>query len=65
MIMAEGRPVPIILLNGTIYPSWKVQCRMALIREGLSGIVAGTEKAPDTTNADKLAKFLGGGAIAL
>ena len=63
--MAEGRPVQIIPLNCTNYPSWKVQCRMALIREGLRGIVAGTEKAPDATDADKLAKFLGGGAIAL
>ena len=49
----------IIPLNGTNYPSWKVQCRMALIREGLWGIVAGTEKAPDTSDADKLAKFKG------
>ena len=57
--MAEGRPVSIVPLNGTNYPSWKVQCRMALIREGLWGIVAGTEKAPDAANADKLAKFKG------
>ena len=56
MIMAEGRPVQIIPLNGTNYLSWKGQCRMALIREGLWGIVAGTEKA---TDADKLAKFRG------
>ena len=45
----------IIPLNGTNYPSWKVQCRMALIRESLWGIVAGTEKAPDA--ADMPAKF--------
>ena len=33
---------------------------MALVREGLWGIVAGTEKAPDaTTEADKHAKFMG------
>ena len=50
--MAEGRPVSIIPLNDTIYPSWKVQCRMALIREG-------TEKTSDTSDADKLAKFKG------
>ena len=55
--MAEGRSVSIIPLNGTNYPSWKVQCRMALIREGLWDIVTGTEKAPDGTDADKLAKF--------
>ena len=55
--MAEGRPVSIIPLNGTNYPTWKVQCRMALIREGLWGIAAGTEKAPDASDAGKLAKF--------
>ena len=55
--MAEGRSVSIIPLNGINYPSWKVQCRMALIREGLWDIVTGTEKAPDGTDADKLAKF--------
>jgi len=58
--MAEGgKSVSIVPLNGTNYPSWKVQCRMALIREGLWGIVAGTEERPDvTTNADKHAKFV-------
>ena len=31
---------------------------MALIREGLWGIVSGTEERPDGTDADKLAKYL-------
>ena len=57
--MAEGKTVSITALNGTNYPSWKVQCRMALMREGLWGMVAGTEKAPDeTTEAEKYAKFM-------
>ena len=57
--MAEGRTVSVRPLNGTNYPSWKVQCRMALIREGLWGIVAGTEESPDReTEADKYAKFM-------
>ena len=55
--MAEGgKVVSIVPLKGTNYPSWKLQCKMALVREGLWGIVAGTEprKAPDaTTEADK------------
>ena len=59
--MAEGgKAVSIVPLKGTNYPSWKLQCKMALVREGLWGIVAGTEKAPDaTTEADKHAKFMG------
>jgi hypothetical protein len=59
--MAEGgKAVSIVPLKGTNYPNWKLQCKMALVREGLWGIVAGTEKAPDaTTEADKHAKFMG------
>ena len=57
--MAERKTVSITALNGTNYPSWKVQCRMALMREGLWGMVAGTEKAPDeTTETEKYAKFM-------
>ena len=48
--MAEGgKAMSIVPLKGTNYPSWKFQCKMALVREGLWGIVAGTEKAQDTT----------------
>ena len=45
--MAESKAVSIIPLNGTNYPSWKVQCKMALVREGLWDIVANTEAPPD------------------
>ena len=59
-MMAEGKTVSIIPLNGKNYPSWRVQCRMALMREGLWGIVAGTEQALDeTAGADERAKFFG------
>ena len=59
--MAEGgKAVSIIPLKGTNYPSWKLQHKMILVREGLWGIVAGTEKAPDTTTeVDKHAKYMG------
>ena len=56
---SEGKHVSIVALNGTNYPTWKVQCRMALIREGLWGIVAETEVCPDvSTEADKHAKYM-------
>ena len=45
----------IVALNGANYSTWKVQCRMALIREGLWGIVAGTEACPDEAEAEKYA----------
>ncbi len=54
--MAEEKAVMIAPLKGSNYPSWKVQCKMALIKEGLWGIVDGTEIALDATSkADKYA----------
>ena len=45
--MAESTTkVTIVPLKGENYPTWKVQCRMALVRDGLWGIVSGTETAP-------------------
>ena len=55
---SEGKHISIVALNGTNYPTWKVQCRMALIREGLWGIVSETEECPDRAEADKHAKFM-------
>ena len=52
---SEGKHISIVALN---YPTWKVQCRMALIREGLWGIVSETEECPDRAEADKHAKFM-------
>ena len=54
----EMKTVAIVPLRGANYPMWKVQCRMALIREGLWGIVAGTETAPEEAEADRRSKFL-------
>ena len=44
--MAESKTTAIVPLNGANYPTWKVQCRMALVRDGLWGIVSGTETVP-------------------
>ena len=51
--------VSVTPLNGTNYPSWKVQCGMVLVREGLWGIVAGTEEPPDpAADAGRYAKYV-------
>ena len=50
--------VSVVPLNGSNYATWKVQCKMALIKEGLWKIVEGTETAPDVA-ADGYAKFVG------
>jgi hypothetical protein len=53
--MAELRSA-VVPLKGNNYATWKVQCRMALIKEGYWGIVNKTETAPD--GADGRQKFM-------
>ena len=55
--MAEIKTV-IVPLNGRNYPMWKVQCRMALMKESLWGIISGTEEKPGEDNADLRRKFM-------
>ncbi len=50
--------VSIAPLNGKNYPTWKIQCRMALMKDGLWGIVSGTEVAPDEGNAEAFVKYM-------
>ncbi len=54
----EMKTAAIVSLKGANYATWKIQCRMALIREGLWGIVTGTETAPEEAEADRRSKFL-------
>ena len=56
--MAEMKTVSIVPLNGSNYPTWKVQCKMALMKDRVWTIVSGTERAPDAADADKHAKFV-------
>ena len=51
------KTVAIVPMNGRNYPTWKVQCRMALVRDGLWGIVSGSETAPSGEDTDHLSKF--------
>ena len=44
-------------LKGSNYATWKVQCRMALIKEGLWGIVNGTESISEDASNDEKNKF--------
>ena len=56
--MAESiRTVAVTPLNGSNYATWKVQCKMALMKDGLWSIVAGTEVAPRETD-DGYKKFV-------
>ena len=53
---AETTKILIKLLNGPNYATWKVQCEMALIKEGLRNIVTGNENTPE--NQEEQAKYL-------
>ena len=44
----ETKLVNFVLLNGTNYATWKVQCKMALIRDGVWNIFNGTEIVSDS-----------------
>ncbi len=54
--MADSRTMTVVPLKGANYPTWKIQCRMALMKEGLWRIVTGEETAPGGTEAER-AKF--------
>lgn len=53
----ELKSIGIIPLNGSNYPTWKLQCRMALMRDGVWNIVDGSEKSPEDGHRSVLAKF--------
>ena len=55
--MVESKTVMIDPLNRSNYPTWKVQCRMALMKDGLWGIVNATE-TPEEDDVDKYIKFV-------
>jgi len=55
----EAKSVSVMLLNGANYATWKIQCRMVLIRDGLWSLVNGTDEAPNKdTHAENYAKFM-------
>ena len=56
--MAESKiATAVVPLNGTNYPTWKIQCKMVLMKEGLWKIVTGEEVAPTGQNAAEQSKF--------
>ena len=57
--MAEVKTVSIAPLNGSNYPTWKLQCKMALMKDGLWTIVDGTESPPTEHETDRYRKFVG------
>ena len=48
----------VVPLNGKNYPTWKVQCRMALVKDSLWGIVIETEDTPNVDQAEAHRKFM-------
>ena len=56
--MAESKSVTVVPLTGSNYPTWKIQCQMVQLKEGLWSIVSGNEIAPPETEAEGHAKFV-------
>ena len=56
--MAEVKTVSVIPLNGKNYPTWKLQCRMVLVKDGLWEIVSEKEADPGREQADAHKKFM-------
>lgn len=55
---SEIRTVAVQPLKGSNYPTWKIQCQMTLMKDGLWTIVNGTETVPDGDGmAEARAKF--------
>ena len=54
--MAESKTVAVVPLNSSNYSTWKIQCKVALIKDSLWGIVNWTETAP-TEGAEQQTKL--------
>ena len=54
--ISEAKTV-IVPLTGAKYCTWKVQCKMSLMHDGLWGIVSRTETSPET-GTERHAKFI-------
>lgn len=50
---SESKTVTVVPLNNSNYPTWKVQCQMALMKDELWSIVSGTEVTPDVGEAER------------
>lgn len=53
---ARVKTVSVVPLKHSNYCTWNIQCKMAFIKDGLWGIVIGTETAP-TEGVTKQANF--------
>jgi len=55
---SETKTISIVPLNGSNYPAWKIQCRMALMKDGLWCLVDRTEVVPPQAEMEKYAKSI-------
>ena len=58
MMSDSKSSVTVVPLIGNNFPTWKVQCKMALMKDGLWGLVSGTETEPSEDNAERYSKFI-------
>ena len=58
LMAAETKTTSIVPLNGTNYPAWQIQCRMALMKDGLWKLIDGTEVVSPQKEVEKYAKYV-------
>ena len=56
-IWQDSKAVSVIPLNGANYPTWKLPCQMAPMKDGLWSIVNGSETPPSQSEHERYAKF--------
>lgn len=54
MMAAENRTTAVTELKGANYPTWKVQVKMSLVKDGLWGVVSGIENAPSQSDGENI-----------
>ena len=54
--MAESKTIAVVPWSSTNSSTWKIQCKMVLIKEGMWSIINGTETKPEG-NAERKAKL--------
>eukprot|EP00794_Sanderia_malayensis_P004207 gene4207-4768_t len=55
---SETKASSIVPLNGSNYPTWKIQCRVALMKDSLWSLIDKTETVPPQTAAERHAKYI-------
>ena len=57
-MVSDLESVCVIPLNGANYSTWKLQCQIALMKDGLCSIVYGLETSLSQSQSERYTKFV-------